>query len=280
MLLPMRVWIGMGLLGVVCAAAQTGAGPFWRMQDSGVTAGLRGIHAVSERVAWASGTEGTVLRTMDGGAHWLRCSTPDAATDGATLDFRGIQGFDEQTAIVMASGPGVLSRLYKTTDGCISWKLLLRNSDPEGFYDAFHFWTPQHGILLGDPVMKTPCFKEANSLVYHAHPKEKLGFQICPLKRKRFLTLTTMDGGAHWAFVAQIAVIARRARRAMARPLRPVTRHCLCPCKSTTVARHFRSPPHDASGWGLAARAARGYSSECAVMDASAPTIRKSWQRY
>ena len=58
---------------------------------------------------------------------------PDADKDGATLDFRGIQAWDAQTVIVMASGPGDKSRLYKTTDGCKTWTLVLRNENPEGF---------------------------------------------------------------------------------------------------------------------------------------------------
>jgi hypothetical protein len=41
----------------------------WVMQESGTTAGLRGIDTVDGTVAWASGTGGTVLRTVDGGAH-------------------------------------------------------------------------------------------------------------------------------------------------------------------------------------------------------------------
>ena len=81
------------------------------MQESGTTASLRGIHSVDGKIAWASGTEGTVLRTLDGGAHWQKCAVPDGATDGATLDFRGVQAFDAETAIVMASGPGEKSRL-------------------------------------------------------------------------------------------------------------------------------------------------------------------------
>jgi photosystem II stability/assembly factor-like uncharacterized protein len=96
------------------ASAQTGSP--WQMQNSGTTAGLRGIHSVDGTVAWASGTGGTVLRTTDGGAHWEPCTVPDAATDGATLDFRGVHAWDAQTAIVMASGPGEKSRLYKTKD--------------------------------------------------------------------------------------------------------------------------------------------------------------------
>lgn len=128
--------------------------PFqWVMQESGTTAGLRGIDSVDGMVAWASGTEGTVLRTTDGGAHWNKCATPDGDKDGATLDFRGVQAWDAQTAIVMASGPGDKSRLYKTSDGCKNWKLLLKNTDPKGFYDSF--WLNAiygEGILLGDPV--------------------------------------------------------------------------------------------------------------------------------
>ena len=119
-------------------SAQKATAPVWQLQSSGTTAGLRGIDSVDGAVAWASGSGGTVLRTTDGGAHWTRCATPDAATDGATLDFRGVQAFDASTAIVMASGPGTKSRLYKTTDACKAWKLLFTNPDaPNGFWDAF-----------------------------------------------------------------------------------------------------------------------------------------------
>ena len=124
------------------------------MQNSGTTAGLRGIDSVDGTVAWASGTGGTVLKTIDGGAHWMKCSIPDTATDGATLDFRGVQAWDADTAIVMASGPGEKSRLYKTTDGCKTWTLLFKNPDaPDGFFDSF--WLNAiygEGTLLGDPV--------------------------------------------------------------------------------------------------------------------------------
>ena len=124
----------------------------WQMQESGATAGLRGIDSPDGTVAWASGSGGVVLRTTDGGRHWLPCATPDAAKDGATLDFRGVQAFDADTAVVMASGPGAASRLYQTFDGCKTWELLFRNPDaPNGFFDSFWFNGP-HGMLLGDPV--------------------------------------------------------------------------------------------------------------------------------
>ena len=131
----------------------------WEMQQSHTTADLRGIHAVSEQIAWASGTQGTVLRTLDGGASWNRCSVPAEARD---LDFRGVQGFDASTAVVMSSGKGEQSRLYRTTDGCKSWELVFVNPNPEGTLDSMQFQyktlpAPQkgyyaRGVLVGHPV--------------------------------------------------------------------------------------------------------------------------------
>jgi photosystem II stability/assembly factor-like uncharacterized protein len=118
------------------------------MQDAHSTADLRGIHNVGNGVAWASGTNGTVLRTLDNGATWTACSVP---TDAEKLDFRGIQAFDANTAIVMSSGKGDLSRLYKTTDGCKSWKLVFTNPDKDGFWDAV-VANPASAVVIGDPV--------------------------------------------------------------------------------------------------------------------------------
>jgi photosystem II stability/assembly factor-like uncharacterized protein len=135
--------------------------PVWQMEESGTTAGLRGIDSVDGTVAWASGTEGTVLRTVDGGAHWTTCAVPDGDKDGATLDFRGVQAWDQKTAIVMASGPGEKSRLYKTTDGCGTWTLLFKNPDKDGFWDTLRMWTSTDGYLAGDPVAGHFYFAEA-----------------------------------------------------------------------------------------------------------------------
>ncbi|WP_420238683.1 hypothetical protein ACOBR2_03500 [Telmatobacter bradus] len=131
--------------------------PAWQMQDSGTNASLRGIESVDGTIAWASGTGGTVLKTTNGGHSWQHCAIPGTGpntdNDGATLDFRGVQAWDAETAIVMASGPGDKSRLYNTSDGCKTWQLILKNPDKDGFWDAFQMdRRGRTGILLGDPV--------------------------------------------------------------------------------------------------------------------------------
>jgi photosystem II stability/assembly factor-like uncharacterized protein len=123
----------------------------WTLENSNTTADLRGIYTVGNGVAWASGTNGVVLRTEDSGYLWQSCSVPEGAEH---LDFRGIQAFDANTAIVMSSGKGDLSRLYKTTDGCQTWKLIFSNPySPNGFFDALLFLDPKHGLLFGDPSL-------------------------------------------------------------------------------------------------------------------------------
>jgi photosystem II stability/assembly factor-like uncharacterized protein len=137
--------------------------PHWILQTSGVTARLRGVSAVNERVAWASGSGATVLRTADGGATWQKLSITTEA-----LDFRDIDAIDTQTAYALSIGNGPASRIYKTTDAGATWTLQFKNDDQKPFLDAMSFWDANHGIVFGDSV------------------------------DGQFYILTTADGGATW----------------------------------------------------------------------------------
>lgn len=162
MSLSARVLFAAALLSSGAAHSQS-----WQAIPSGSSAELRGLSVVSDRVAWASGAKGTVLRTVDG-KRWQAMQVPQADT----IDFRDIQAFDADTAVVMGAGPGAASRIYRTNDGGATWRLIVTNPVAEGFWDAMAFWDKDNGILFGDPV--------------------KGSFQV----------YTTNDGGLSWREVA------------------------------------------------------------------------------
>jgi photosystem II stability/assembly factor-like uncharacterized protein len=157
-----------GYFQVMLTWASLAAAQSWAPQTSGTTASLRGISAVNDRIAWASGTGGTYLTTVDGGATWKAAKVPGAGS----LDFRDVHAVDERTAWLMSAGPGDASRIYRTADGGANWTLQLTNPDKTGFFDAIAFHDARRGLVLGDPVDGS------------------------------FVLMSTEDGGAKWRRVA------------------------------------------------------------------------------
>jgi photosystem II stability/assembly factor-like uncharacterized protein len=133
---------------VILLLAGALAAPSWTMQQTSVTARLRGVSAVNDRVAWASGANGTVLRTEDGGATWQQLAVPGSEK----LDFRDIDAVSETVAYVLSIGSGESSRIFKTTDGGKTWTLQFTNTDPDAFFDAMAFWDADRGIAFSDSV--------------------------------------------------------------------------------------------------------------------------------
>ena len=129
-------------------AADSSRDPAWQLSPTGVTARLRGLSVVSRRIVWASGSEGTVLRTVDGGQSWRQVGPPGVAD----LQFRDIEAFDARRAVALSIGPGEQSRIYRTTDGGRTWTESFRNLDPAAFYDCMAFFDQRHGLALSDPV--------------------------------------------------------------------------------------------------------------------------------
>lgn len=156
------------ILALLISLLPLQSGPAWSVRDSGVSARLRGVSAASTKVVWASGTDGTVLRTEDGGTTWQRLIVPDSET----LDFRDIDAIDERTAFVLSIGNGDASRIYKTSDAGASWTLQFRNEDPKAFFDAMAFRDASRGFAFSDSVDGA------------------------------FVILRTDDGGARWRRIA------------------------------------------------------------------------------
>nr|WP_315393836.1 YCF48-related protein [uncultured Duganella sp.] len=162
------------LLSAACAFADAPSA-VWTVQDSGVAGRLRGVSAVDDNVAWASGSGNAVLRTADGGASW-RQLTPPVDPMATPLDFRDIDAVDARTAYLLSIGPSTASRIFKTTDAGATWTQQYVNPDETGFLDAMTFWDADNGLVIGDSI------------------------------DGRFQILRTGDGGATWSKIPAAAL--------------------------------------------------------------------------
>lgn len=117
-------------------------------QASGTTALLIAVSAVSDSIAWASGSGGTWVRTVDGGNTWQAGKVPGADS----LQFRDVHAVDANHAWLLSIGNGAASRVYYTADGGTNWTLQFTNPDSAAFYDCFGFWDAQRAVAVGDAV--------------------------------------------------------------------------------------------------------------------------------
>jgi photosystem II stability/assembly factor-like uncharacterized protein len=138
---------GAVLLGLLpgCATPRYGARLVPTTQAT--TAHLRGVAAVSDRIAWASGSEGTIVRTTDGGATWQQIPAP---AEAAGRDLRDIHAESEDTALVMAIAAP--ARIWRTEDGGATWDLVLDDPREGTFLDSFDIDDNGFGVAWGDPV--------------------------------------------------------------------------------------------------------------------------------
>ncbi len=121
--------------------------PKWQNITLNENLSFRGS-AVFQNTLWVTGSKNSVYVSFDAGQTWH-----DKSVQAELItDFRDVEVFDQQTAIVMGVGSGQQSILYKTIDGGDSWHSLYQNTDKEGFFDAIDFWDRDNGLLMGDPV--------------------------------------------------------------------------------------------------------------------------------
>lgn len=133
---------------ILIAIFSTSAFAQWVKQPVDTKASFRGLSVVSEKIVWASGTGGTVVKTADGGKSWKVMTVPGAEK----LDFRDIEAFDANTTYILSIGNGESSRVYKTTDGGATWHESFRNIDDRAFFDALACWDSRSCIAMSDPV--------------------------------------------------------------------------------------------------------------------------------
>jgi photosystem II stability/assembly factor-like uncharacterized protein len=107
---------------------------------------FRGLSALNDLVVWVSGSNGTVGRSLDGGKTWEWIIVPGHEKN----DFRDIEAFDKNTAVIMAIATPAI--ILKTKDGGKTWQQVYENKTPGMFLDAMEFWNKDSGIVLGDPI--------------------------------------------------------------------------------------------------------------------------------
>jgi photosystem II stability/assembly factor-like uncharacterized protein len=131
--------------------------------QQGKPTSIRGLSVVDNNVAWASGYNGYIATTIDGGKSW----NWQQVKGFEKSDFRDIEAFSDKEAVIMSSGTPAL--ILKTIDGGANWKVNYRNTDTTYFLDAVDFESPKHGFVMGDPI------------------------------KGKFLLMETEDGGNSWS---------------------------------------------------------------------------------
>jgi photosystem II stability/assembly factor-like uncharacterized protein len=112
---------------------------------------IRGLSVVNDNVFWASGSGGMVAKSTDGGKNIEWTQVPGFEK----RDFRDIEAFDQNTAIIMAVDQPAI--ILKTTDGGKNWKKVFEDTTTGMFLDAMHFEKVDGklvGMVVGDPIKK------------------------------------------------------------------------------------------------------------------------------
>jgi photosystem II stability/assembly factor-like uncharacterized protein len=114
--------------------------------NTGAKTSIRGLSVVNNNVVWVSGSNGMVGKSSNAGKNWKWMTVKGFEKN----DFRDIEAFDANTAIIMAIADP--SYILKTTDGGDTWKVVYENKTKGMFLDAMEFRDPKNGMVIGDPV--------------------------------------------------------------------------------------------------------------------------------
>ena len=107
---------------------------------------IRGLAVVNKNTIWVSGSNGSVVKSVNGGKTWEWIKPKGYET----LDFRDIQAFDDKKAIIVNAGSPAY--VLSTVDGGKTWRENYKNTDSAIFLDGMDFWDKENGMIFGDPI--------------------------------------------------------------------------------------------------------------------------------
>ena len=131
---------------------------------------LHSISVIDSLNLCACGANGTYLRTTDGGLTWQSGKVKGFET----LDFRSIQAFNSNNAIMMCTDAPAF--FFKTTDGGKTWKRKYMSRDVKVSFNGMTFLDSDNGIAFSDPI------------------------------DDRFFIITTKDGGDTWQQISSLNI--------------------------------------------------------------------------
>jgi photosystem II stability/assembly factor-like uncharacterized protein len=134
------------LIAILLASTTFAQSPTISIIDSGRNVSIRGLSVVNDKVIWCSGSNGSVARSVNRGKNfeWVTVMGYEKR------DFRDIEAFDANTAIIMAIAEPAI--ILKTKDGGKTWQKVFEDSAKGMFLDAMDFDKKGNGAVVGDPI--------------------------------------------------------------------------------------------------------------------------------
>jgi photosystem II stability/assembly factor-like uncharacterized protein len=122
----------------------------WELQNSGTSADLNSVFFINENDGWAVGTEGTILRTTNGGENW------DLQTIGTNFSLNSVHFVDPDLGWI-AGGQIVDSGIIlRTINGGENWDVVYFDEYAHGndifFIDSLNGWSVRVGYYSGQII--------------------------------------------------------------------------------------------------------------------------------
>jgi len=157
-------------LGLLISCSGSSISDTTKWTDRQINSGVRyqAVDALNTQEIWVSGTHGSVASSKDGGDTWTQWYVAEAES----LEFRDIEVVSKDVVILLSSGEGDKSRLYKTEDGGKTWRMVFQNNKAGAFFDCVSFSSPKDGLAWSDSI------------------------------DGKFVIVKTVDGGATWNYLA------------------------------------------------------------------------------
>ena len=199
LLLTLFSLVGAPLLGL--SAGRAYAADAWAAQTSGTDNSLFSVTFIDAKRGWAVGEGGTILRTVDAGAHW-RVQASGTGRDLYSVTFRGV------TRGWIVGGSAAGSIILRTVDGGAHWNAVTGTTYNRlysvAFVDALRGWA----VGTAGTVLKTVdggAHWRAQGSGTHDDLRSVFfldathGWAVGSDGEASSIILKTVDGGAHWA---------------------------------------------------------------------------------